>query len=103
MEASAKNKKVPAKAEAPAPQDEKRKPLKMFREENVSGSVWTKEVLVGMDRRTFYSITLERSYKIPGQPWKYTRSFDASDLGNLIKVIQQADDFIVSLQQQGAA
>ena len=103
MEAVAKSKKAPANAEAPAPQDEKRKPLKTFREENVSGSVWAKEVLVGMDRRTFYSITLERSYKIPGQPWKYTRSFDASDLANLKKVVQQADDFVLSLQQQGAA
>ena len=104
MEALAKSKKAPAKAEAPAPQDEKRNhPLKKFLEGNVSASIWAKEALVGMDRRTFYSITLERSYKIPGQSWKYTRSFDASDLGNLAKVIQQADDFILSMQQQGAA
>ena len=103
METTAKSKKAPAQAEAPAPQDEKRKPLKTIREENVSGSIWAKEILVGMDRKTFYSITLERSYKIPGQPWKYTRSFDASDLASLAKVIQQAGDFIVSMQQQGAA
>jgi hypothetical protein len=48
-------------------------------------------------------VSTERSYKLPGQPWKYTRSFDAADLGDLVKVVQQADEFILDLQQQEAA
>jgi len=75
---------VPAARDAaPATQDAKRRPLKTFREGDVSATIWPRQTLVRGEQRNFYSLTFERSYKIPGQPWKYTRSFDVSDLGNL--------------------
>lgn len=88
---------------AAAPKDAKRRPLKTFREESVSASVWSREVSAGQQRRTYYSVTLERAYKVPGQPWRYTHSFDATDLGNVAEVIEQADEFILELQAAEAA
>ncbi len=88
---------------APASQDAKRRPLKTFRSGNASATVWPRKAVIRGEECTFYSVSAERSYKLPGQPWKYTRSFDAADLGDLVKVVQQADEFILDLQQQEAA
>lgn len=93
---------APAATAEPASQEAKRLPVKTIREGNVSASIWSRETLVQMERRTFYSVTLERSYKVSGQPWKYTKSFDASDLPNVAKVAQQAEEFILQLRQQEA-
>jgi hypothetical protein len=103
METTAKNKKVPAKAEATASQEEKRAPIKVFRVEDCSASVWQREHAVQGKPMKFYSVTLERSYKDRDGEWKYTKSFDADALGKVVTLCQQASEYIRDLQQQDAA
>lgn len=47
---------------------------------------------------TFYSITCERSYRDNTGQYRYTKTFDADSLGNLVAVIQKASEYIHSLQ-----
>jgi hypothetical protein len=103
MEATAKNKKVPAKAEASASQDEKRAPIKVLRVEDCSASIWQREYAVQGKPTKFFSVTLERSYKDRDGSWKYTKSFDADSLGRVVTLCQQASESIRDLQQQDAA
>ena len=43
---------------------------------------------------TFYSVSFSRSYKDSAGERKYTKNFDADDLGALVTLIQQASEFI---------
>jgi hypothetical protein len=106
METSTKKKKdvavrktaEPASKEAtPAPQEEKRRPIKSFREEDVSASVWSRQHRVQGEYRTFYSVTFERSYKDANGEYRYTKTFDLGDLGKLVKLIQRVDEYMNSL------
>lgn len=48
-------------------------------------------------QETFYSVTLERSYKgLDG--WKYTKSFDHESLGKVAQLCQQAAEWIYTEQ-----
>lgn len=99
MDSTAKNKKVPAKAEAPASQEAKRVPVQTFREGDVSVSIWGREATIQGQRRTFFSCTFERSYKDRDGTWKYTKSFDADGLGKLVAVAQRADEYLRGLME----
>ena len=103
MEAS-KSKKAPpaAKEAAPAPQDAKRKPVRTIRVDDCSVSIWAREAVVKGEPKTFYSVTLERSYKDRDGGWKYTRSFDADSLGTVVALCQQASEAISALQKEAA-
>lgn len=103
METSAKNKKVPAKAEASVTHEATRAPIKMIRVEDCSASIWQREHAVQGKPVTFYSVTLERSYKDRDGAWKYTKSFDPDTLGRIVTLCQQASEYIRDLQQQDAA
>ena len=102
METSAKSKKAPAKAEAPS-QDAKHKPAASLRADDCSASIWARQFVVQGQPKTFYSVTLERSYKDRDGAWKYTKSFDAESLGKIVSLCQQASETINGLQQQEAA
>lgn len=104
MEAS-KSKKAPAaKDAAPAPQDVKRRPIHTFREGDVSASIWTRTVEHHAGAPvTFCSASFERSYRDRDGTWRYTRNFDASDLGALVTVIQRSSEYIQKLQEKPAA
>lgn len=100
VKAATKEKDVSGKKpeEQNASQDAKRKPLKTFRVEDCSASVWTRDVMVQGESKRFYSVTLERSFKDRDGSWKYTKSYDADDLGKLVSLCQQASDYLHGLQ-----
>jgi hypothetical protein len=105
MEATKKRKaapQTPAKEENPS-QDAKRKPAATLRADDVSASVWAREFVVQGQPKTFYSVTLERSYKDRDGAWKYTKSFDADSLGKIVSLCQQASETINGLTQKESA
>lgn len=77
----------------------KRRPIKTLRVEDCSASIWARDFVVQGEPRTFYSVTLERSYKDRDGQWRYTKSFDLESLGKLVALCQQASEFIHGLQQ----
>ena len=101
---SSKSKKAPAaKDAAPASQDERRKPVATIRVDDCSASIWAREFVVQGQPKTFWSVTLERSYKDRDGAWKYTRSFDSDSLGKIVSLCQQASETINGLQQKETA
>lgn len=110
MDTSGKRKdapSAPAKVETVASPDAKHRPLKNIRVEDVSASIWPREVMVKGTPTTFYSVTFERSFRDGNGRWRYSRYFDLNDLGKVITAAQQAADYIQSLidqsEQQNAA
>ena len=77
----------------------KRRPVKTLRVEDCSVSIWARDFVVQGQPRTFYSVTLERSYKDRDGQWRYTKSFELESLGKLVTLCQQASEFIHGLQQ----
>lgn len=88
---------------APVSQEAKRKPVAVVRVEDCSASIWARQHPVQGEAKTFYSVTLERSYKDRDGAWRYTKSFDADSLGKVVDLCQQASETINGLQQQDAA
>jgi hypothetical protein len=82
---------------APAAQDAKRRPVHTLRLDDCSASVWAREVTTQGAPRTFYSVTLERSYKDRDGTWKYVKSFDAESLGKVMSLCQQAGEYVNGL------
>jgi hypothetical protein len=80
---------APAK-EAP---EEHRAPVKVLRIDDVSCSIFKRSV----KGRDYYSLSLSRSYKDSSGVWRYTKSFDFDDLGKIISLCQQADEYIRGL------
>ena len=85
---------------APAPQDAKRRPVHTIREGDCSASVWAREFTVQGKPTTFFSVTIERSYKDRDGAWKYSKSFDLDDLGSLVALCQQASELIAGLVRE---
>ena len=94
------------KPEEPAATDAatavRRSPIKIIRVEDCSASIWAREYTVKGKPTTFYSMTLERSYKDRQGTWQYTKSFDPQSLGKIVSLCQQASEAIESLQQEAA-
>lgn len=84
---------------APVPQAEAKGPVKQFRADDVSASIFARE----RNGRTFHSVSFTRSYKDRDGTWKYTKNFDADDLGRLVTVAQQAAEWIHEKQNAGNA
>lgn len=82
-----------ASPEAPAPR-EKRRPIHAIREGEINVSVWSKTLEVRGEVRTFYSFTIERSYRDRLGQYQYTRSFDPQSLANLAKAIQRVSEYL---------
>lgn len=74
-------------------------PVARIRVGNVSASVWARQT----EKRTFYSVTLERSYRDAQDKWHSTSSLDALDLQNARKALDLAHDQIRVLQSADAA
>jgi hypothetical protein len=81
-----------------ASQDVKRRPVQTLRVDDCSASIWAREFTVQGKPKTFFSVTIERSYKDRDGAWKYTKSFDADSLGKVVALCQQAADAIAGLQ-----
>ena len=73
-----------------APQEAKRGPVKVCRVDDVSAAVFARE----FKGRRFFSVSFTRSFKDRDGTWRYTKNFDADDLGRLVTVAQQASEWI---------
>ena len=91
-----KKSKPSKSADVPA----KNGPLKSYREDDVSASIFARVRTLGGAEVTFHSVSFTRSYKGADGVWKYTHNFDANDLGKVITVAQCAAEFIHEQQQQ---
>lgn len=69
------------------------KPLKVFRLENVSASVFANDREVKGEPVTFYNVTVTKLYKKDGKTLR-TQSFGSEDIGKLSYVLSQARAFI---------
>ena len=83
--ATKKNRKESPSAEP------KNGPVRIIRLNDVSASIWAREVSVKGVPKTFHSVTFERSYKLDDSAYKYTRSFDPQSLPRLVEVIRQTE------------
>jgi hypothetical protein len=72
----------------------KNTPIKVFVIDDVSASVFVREVLVKGEKRLFHSVSFSRSYRDSSGTWKYVKSFNLEDLGKVVTVAQQSDEFI---------
>lgn len=71
-------------------------PLKVLRIEDVSASIFARDRKVKGEDITFYSVSFSRSYKGADGERKYTKNFDAEDLGAVMSLAKQASEFIQS-------
>src|SRR4051812_23287591 len=78
------------------------RPLKSFRDGDVTASVWSR-VVTKLEPRTFYSISIERSYQNAKGEWKYTNFYSPADDKKIFNVWQQAVEFIDEEKRQDAA
>lgn len=77
-----------------------RRPVKTIRVDDCSASIWAREFAVQGEPRTFYSVTLERSYKDRDGAWRYAKSFDPESLGAVVALCQQASEAIAALRKR---
>lgn len=89
-----KKKNTSARAEPAAPTGG---PVKVFMLEDVSASVFAREIPVRGEMRTFHSVSFSRSYRDSKGERRYVKSFNLEDLGKVVTVAQQADEYIRSL------
>jgi hypothetical protein len=59
----------------------------------LSASIWSNTTSEG---RTFYSVTIERTYRAEGDELKHARSFNHDDLLNVAKVAERAEAWIAA-------
>ncbi len=83
---------------APATPEAKRRPIQSFHEGDVSASIWSREAQHQGKPLTFYSVSVERSYRDRDGAYRYTRNFDADDLGALLTVIQRSAEYVRDAQ-----
>lgn len=93
----AKKTKGASADEAPAEKSAKRPPIKVFLIEDVSASVFAREVAIRGELRTFYSVSFSRSYRDANGTRRYVKTFNLEDLGKVVTVAQQASDYIHGL------
>ena len=93
MDKAKKNRTVP---ESGTDASEVTSPVKVLRMDDVSVSVFARDRVVQGASVTFYSVSFSRSYKDAGGSWKYTKNFDAEDLGKVMALAKQASEFIES-------
>lgn len=80
-------------------QDAKTRPIHTIREDDVIGSIWSRQSKAQGKLVTFLSLTLERAYQDKDGKRKYTKSFGSENLDKLVKVLDQACEF---MKQQGS-
>jgi hypothetical protein len=97
----------PKKKDSAAPEGaetapKKRTPIRTIRVEDCSISIWHRTHAVKGKLITFYSLTLERSYRDKEGGWRYTKSFGPEDLPRIVILCQQAETAIAAFRQQDA-
>lgn len=87
------NKKKPTQKKAAAT-EAANGPVKVFRIEDVSASLFARERQVQGQPRTFYSVSFSRSYKASTGEWKYTKNFDMEDLGKIVGLCKEVEEHV---------
>lgn len=72
-------------------------PIKVFRSEDISASVFAREHVVQGRQRTFYNVSFSRSYRDADGKRRYVKTFNLDDLGKVVAVAQQADEHVRTL------
>ncbi len=62
---------------------------------SVQLAVWQNDANVDGEERTFYTVTMERSYKDRNDEWQKTTQLRQSDLGDAIACLQSAQRFLM--------
>ena len=98
-----KNKAVPSasrkvETQATATPDAVNGPVKVFRPDDVSVSLFARKRAFQGRPATFYSASFSRSYKDAAGERKYTKNFDADDLGKVAELCKMAADHIDGLR-----
>ena len=75
----------------------KNAPIKTFLIEEVSASIFARENPVKGELRTFYSVSFSRSYRDSAGKRMYVKTFNLEDLGKIVSLAQQADEYIRGL------
>ena len=83
--------------EASAVATKANKPLKVFRLEDVSVSVFANERTIDGDRVTFYNVSMSKTYK-KGNETRRTQSFGSNDIAKLIQLLKESGDFVDSVK-----
>lgn len=96
MDAKKKNPPVGASNEA------KRAPIKVFTADDVSAAIFAHDHPVRGEMRTYHSVSFTRWYRDKGGENRYVNSFGLEDLGKVVAVAKQADEFIRALKTDAA-
>jgi hypothetical protein len=89
------NKKKNASPEA----DSGTAPIKVFKVDDVSASVFSREFPVNGKDVTFYSVSFSRSYRDSSGTRRYVKTFNIEDLAKVVTVAQECDEYVHKLQQ----
>ena len=73
------------------------KPLKVFRLEDVSVSVFANERTIDGERVNFHNVAMAKTYKKDNET-RRTQSFGSGDIAKLLFCLKQAGDFIDSMK-----
>ena len=76
----------------------KEKPIKQFRVGYISAAVWERE----NNGKTFYNVSIGRSFKARNGQWKRTSTFDVADLPVAQALTEEAFRYCLRLQDAGA-
>jgi hypothetical protein len=83
---------------APAATDQGNGPIKVFKVDDVSASVFSRIHSVNGEDVTFYSVSFSRSYRESSGVRKYVKTFNIEDLLKVVTVAQECDEFVHKLQ-----
>jgi len=85
----------------PAAEEASKAPVKTFRIDDVSASIFSADRTVRGEPVTFYSVSFSRSYLGSDGKRRYAKTFDADDLERIVYLAQQAGDYILGLRHAG--
>ena len=69
-------------------------PVKVFRMDEVSASIFARKGVVQGEPVTFHSVSFSRSYKDAKGERHYTKNFDSRDMSKIMLLAKQAGEFI---------
>ncbi len=79
-----------------------RAPVKVFRIDEASASVFAAERIIRGKPATFYTVTFSRSYRDADGKRRYTKSFEPDDLERIAHLCEQVDTFLRTLGKPAA-
>ena len=97
MDTKKKVAKAATVKDEPASQEAKQRPLKTFREEDVSVSIWARDRESRGEKLTFYSMTFERSWRDQAGQFRYSKYLNFEDMPKVAKLAKAAQEYVEPL------